>query len=141
VPTGIIVDLAREPEPITEKVPEQPKMKVAILSKLPTMTGTTRKRRMASVLKAILESVKTPPYFFAEASGSKSEEVPEIVVASTSAHTEAGSSEVVLEKLLEESLREKPSALAPEAPSQGDLDYIVRHASRKRLTEEQNAEV
>ena len=29
---------------------------------------------------------------------------------------------------------------APEAPSKG-LDYIVRHASRKQLTEEQIAEV
>jgi hypothetical protein len=42
---------------------------------------------------------------------------------------------------VKESLREKPTSPVPEAPSQGDLDYIVRHASRKQLSEEQIAEV
>jgi hypothetical protein len=70
VPTGIIADLAREPEPVIEKVPEQPKMKVTILPKLPTTTGTPRKRRMASIFEAVLESVKALPSS-AEASGSK----------------------------------------------------------------------
>jgi hypothetical protein len=141
VPTGIIADLAREPELVIEKVLEQPKMKVTILLKLPTITDTPRKRRMASVLEAILESLKTPPSSCAEAPGSKTEEVPKIITASTSAHTEAAPSEVVLENLTEESLPEKPSAPTPEAPSHGDLDYIVRHASRKHLIEEQIAEV
>jgi hypothetical protein len=103
-----------------------------------------RKRRMASVLEAILESVKTPPYSSTEASGSKTEEVPKIIATSTfqeSVKTPSCSSEVVPEKLMEESLPEKPSAPTPEAPSQGNLDYIVRHASRKQLTEEQIAEV
>jgi hypothetical protein len=116
-------------------------MKVAILPNLPSTIGTPRKRRMASVLEAVLESVKTPPSSSVEASGSKTEEVPKIITASTSAHAEAGSSEDVLEKLMEESLPEKPSAPAPEVPSQGDLDYIIRHASRQQLTEEQTAEV
>jgi hypothetical protein len=103
-----------------------------------------RKRRMASVLEAILESVKTPPYSSTEASGSKTEEVPKIIATSTfqeSVKTPSYSSEVVPEKLMEESLPEKPSAPTPEAPSQGNLDYIVRHASRKQLTEEQIVEV
>jgi hypothetical protein len=97
---------------------------------------------MASVLEAILESVKTPPYSSTEASGSKTEEVPKIIATSTfqeSVKTPSCSSEVVPEKLMEESLPEKPSAPTPEAPSQGNLDYIVRHASRKQLTEEQIA--
>jgi hypothetical protein len=114
LPTGIIVDLTIEPEPVTEKVPDQLKIKVAILSKLPSTTGTPRKRRMASVLEAVLESVKTPPSSSsAEASGSKTEEIPKIITDSTSTYTEAGSSEVVPEKLTEESLPEKPSAPAP----------------------------
>jgi hypothetical protein len=117
VPTGIIADVAREPEPVTEKVPEQPKMKVTILPKLPTITDTPRKRRMASVLEAILESVKTPPSSCAEAPRSKTEEVPKIITVSTSAHTEEGASEVVPENLMEESLPEKPSMPTPEAPS------------------------
>jgi hypothetical protein len=116
VPIGIIADLARVLEPVTEKVPEQPKMKVTILPKLPTTTGTPRKRRMASVLEAVLESVNTSPSSSAEAFGRKTEEVPKIITASTSAHPEAGPSEVVPENLMEESLPEKPSAPAPEAP-------------------------
>jgi hypothetical protein len=59
------------PEPVTEKVLEQSKMEVTILPKLPTTTGTPRKRRMASVLEAGLESMKTPPSSSVEASRSK----------------------------------------------------------------------
>jgi hypothetical protein len=96
---------------------------------------------MASVLEAVLESVKMPPSSSAEASGSKTKEVPKIITASTSAHAGAGPSEVIPENRTEESLPKKPSAPAPKAPSQGDLDYIVRHASGKQLTEEQIVEV
>ena len=69
--TEIIADLAREPEPVIEKVPEQPNMKAAILLKMPSTTGTPKKRRMTSILEAILESVKMPPSSSAEDSGSK----------------------------------------------------------------------
>jgi hypothetical protein len=141
VPTRIIADLARKPEPVVEKVPEQPKMKVTILPKLPTTTGTPRKRRMASVFEAVLESVNAPPSSSAEVSRSKTKDVPKMITASTSSHAEAGPSEAVPENHTEENLLEKPSAPAPEAPSQDDLDYIVRHASGKQLTEEQIAEV
>jgi hypothetical protein len=104
VPIEIIADLDRVPEAVIEKVPEQPKMKVTILPKLPTTTGTPRKRRMASVLEAVLESVKTPPSFSAVAFGRKTEEVPKIITASTSAHAEAGPPEVVPENITKESL-------------------------------------
>jgi hypothetical protein len=111
VPTGIIADPIKEPEPekVTEKVPEEPKMKVTILPKLPATAGTPRRRRMASVLEAVLESVRMPPPSV-EASGSKTEDVPKMITASTSAHAEAGPSEAVLENLTKESLPEKPSA-------------------------------
>jgi hypothetical protein len=143
VPIGTIADPTREPEPekVAEKVPEQSKMKVIVLPKLPATTGTPRKRRMASVLEAVLEYVKTPPPSSTEASRSKTEDVPEMIIASTSAHAEAGPSEAVPENHMEESLLEKPLVPTPEASSQGDLDYIVRHASRKQLSEEQIAEV
>jgi hypothetical protein len=85
VPTGIIANLAGESESMIGKVPEPPKMKAAILSKLPSTMGTPRKRRMASVLEAILESVKMPPSSSAEASGSKIEEAPKIITDSASA--------------------------------------------------------
>jgi hypothetical protein len=85
--------------------------------------------------------VKTPPPSSVEASRSKTEDVPKMIVASTSAHAEESPSKVVPENLTKESLVEKPSTPAPEASSQGDLDYIVRHASGKQLSEEQIAEV
>jgi hypothetical protein len=90
------------------------------------------RRRMASVLDVVLESVKTSPPTSAEASGGKIEDAREMVTASTSsAHAEAGPSETVPEKLVEENLPEKPTTSAPKAPPQSDLNFIVRHASRK----------
>jgi hypothetical protein len=89
-----IANRAREPESekVAKKLPEQPKMMVIALSKLSaTTTGTPRKRRMASVLDAVLESVKTSPPTFAKTSGSKIEDAREMVTASNSfAHAEAG---------------------------------------------------
>jgi hypothetical protein len=73
VPFGTIADPAREPEPekVAEKRQEQLKMKVAVPPKLSATIGIPRKRRMASVLEVVLESAKTPPPSFAEASRSK----------------------------------------------------------------------
>jgi hypothetical protein len=65
-----------------------------------------------------------------------------VVTASTaSIHAEAGSSGARLAKLIEESLPEKPTSPTPEAPSQSDLEYIVRHALGKQLSLEQIAKV
>jgi hypothetical protein len=139
MPTEAVADPAKEPE--LEKVAEQPKMLVTALSKLSaTTTATPRKRRMASVLDVVLKSVKTPPPTSAEASGGKIEDAEEMVTASTSAHAEAEPSEVVLGKLMEESLPEKPTTSSPEAPPQNDLNFIVRRASGKHLSAEQVAE-
>jgi hypothetical protein len=141
VPIETIADLAREPETekVAEKVLEQLKMKVTALPKLLATIGTPRKRRMASVLDAVLESVKTPPPSSAEASGCKTKDVSEMITASTSAHAEAGPSEIVPENLVEESIPENPSASAPKAPSSSDLNFIVRHALGKHLSTEQAA--
>jgi hypothetical protein len=94
---------------------------------------------MASVLEAVLESVKTPPPS-AEATGSKTERVTEIITVSTSAHAEAGPSKTTPESLVKESLQEEPLTPAPEAPSRSDLNFIIRHASRKQLSAEQVTE-
>jgi hypothetical protein len=61
--------------------------------------------------------------------------------SASSIHIEAGPLGATPVELVKESLPEKPTSLAPEAPSQGYLDYIVRHASGKRLSEEQIAKV
>jgi hypothetical protein len=59
----------------------------------------------------------------------------------TSTHAVASSSEAKLKNHAEEILLEGPSAPALEAPSQSDLNYIVRHASGKQLSKEQIAKV
>jgi hypothetical protein len=106
-----------------------------------TATTTPRKRRMASVLDVVLESVKTPTSAFAEASGGKIEDAREVVTTSASSvHADVGSSEATPLKLVEESLPEKPTTPAPEVTPQGDLNYIVQHASGKPLSVEQLAE-
>jgi hypothetical protein len=58
-----------------------------------------------------------------------------------SIHVESRSSEAAPVKLVEESLLEKTMSSVPGAPPQGDLNYIVRHASRKQLSADQIAEV
>jgi hypothetical protein len=134
MPIEVSADSVKELE--SEKTTEQPKVLVTTLSKLSaTATSTPRKRRMASVLDVVLESVKTPPSASAEASGEKIEDAREVVIGSISSiHAEAGPSEAAAEKLVGESLPEKPTRPAPEAPPQGDLNYIVRHALGKQLS-------
>jgi hypothetical protein len=99
MPIEAIADPAREPEPekVVQKVPEQPKMMVTALPKLSATTGTPRKRRMASVLEVVLESVKMTPPSSAEAS------------ASSSAHAKARLSEIAPESCGREPSRETVS--------------------------------
>jgi hypothetical protein len=78
MPIEASADPVKEPE--SEKAAEQPKVLVTVLPKLSaTATTTPRKRRMASVLDAVLESVKTPTLASAEASGNKIEDAREVV--------------------------------------------------------------
>jgi hypothetical protein len=112
------------------------------LTSTPTTTITPKKRRMASVLDAVLKSTKMPTPASAEASDKKIEDVREVMAASASSiHIEVGPLGATPAELVKESLPEKPTSPVPVAPAQGDLDYIVRHASRKRISEEQIAEV
>jgi hypothetical protein len=88
---------------------------------------------MASVLDAVLKSMKAPTPTTVEASSEKIEDAREAVSASASfIHAEAGPSGTA---------PEKPTSPVPEAPPQGDLNYIIRHASRKQLSACQIAEV
>jgi hypothetical protein len=71
-----------------------------------TATMTPRKRRMASVLDAVLESMKTPTPASAKALDEKIKDAKEVVTASTpSIHVEAGPSGVAPVKLVGESSR------------------------------------
>jgi hypothetical protein len=111
---------------------------------------TPRKMRMASVLDAVLESVKTSAPASAKALSTQakdSRKTTDAIMAHTPA--EAGPSEAPAEArpsetapiaLEKESVPEKSESPAPEVPVK-ELEFIVRHASRKQLSEEQAAEV
>jgi hypothetical protein len=72
----------------------------------------------------------------------KIENTREVITASaTTVLAKAGPSRATPVRLMEESLLEKSTSPAPEAPPHGDLEYIVRHASGKQLSLEQIAEV
>jgi hypothetical protein len=105
---------------------------------------TPKRRRMASVLDVVVETTKalTP---------APVKKVVEAAIAHT--ETEAGPSVPVETKLaaieqraeeespdinvaLEKNVAKEAKSPAPEAPSE-DLDYIIRHASGKRLSKEE----
>jgi hypothetical protein len=113
MPIEASADLVKELE--SEKATEQPKVLVTALPKLSTTATTTpRKRKMDSVLDDVLESVKTPPPTSAEASSGRIEDAREVVTTIiSSAHGEAGPSEASPEKLVGESLPEKPTTPTP----------------------------
>jgi hypothetical protein len=121
--------------------PELPK-----ISKVPATTP--KRRRMASVLDAVMESTRAltpaPAKKVVEAATAHVEAkagplVPtEAVPARIEQRTEQESPDVglILEK---KDALEKVKSSTPEAPSE-DLDFIIRHASGKRLSEEEITE-
>jgi hypothetical protein len=121
--------------------PELPKV-----SKAPAITP--KRRRMASVLDAVLESTRAstpaPAKGTAEAATVRVEievrpSVPtKAEPAGTEQRTEQRSSDASL-ALDKKDAPEKVKSPTPEAPSK-DLDFIIRHASGKRLSEEEIAE-
>jgi hypothetical protein len=109
---------------------------------------TPRKRRMVSVLDVVMESVKTSNPASTEAlstEGKASKKSVEAAMVQTISETgpsevpaEARPSEsapIILEK---EGASEKPKSPASEAHAK-ELEFIVRHASGKKLSEEQIA--
>jgi hypothetical protein len=133
--TGLPKTLSLPPEPELLKV-----------SKAPVITP--KRRRMASVLDAVMESTRastpTPAKETAKAATARAEPEagPSVFIETEPARTgrsvEQGSSDVglVLEK---EDTPKKIESPTPEAPCEG-LDFIIRHASAKRLSEEEIAE-
>jgi hypothetical protein len=115
------------------------------------LAATPKRKRMASVLD-LLEMIKassSTPGKVAKASKVQIEtetKPTEVEASASQASVEAGPSEPTKEKPLETGekapeeeaiewiLPEKVAAPTPEAPSE-DLDYIIRHASGKRLSE------
>ena len=129
---GLSKILSPPPEPELSKV-----------SKIPAITP--KRRRMASVLDAIIESTKvqTPASKLDKEGGTpkKSDEArisPDTAEARPPTCTKANplGATLILEK---ESAPGKIKSPTPEAPTE-ELDFIVRHASGKQLSEEQIAE-
>jgi hypothetical protein len=117
------------------------------------LAATPKRRRMASVLD-VLETVKassSTPGKITKASKMQIEaktKLTEAEAAMSQASAEAKPSEPAKEKpseigekaaeeeAIEQTLPEKAAAPTPEATSE-DLDYVIRHASGKRLSEEE----
>jgi hypothetical protein len=117
------------------------------------LAATPKRKRMASVLD-VLETIKASSSTsgkVAKASKAQIETETKLTEAEATtswADTEAGPSEPAKEKsseigekaaeeeAIEQILPEKAAAPTPEAPSK-ILDYIIRHASGKRLSEEE----
>jgi hypothetical protein len=114
--------------------------------------ATLKRRRMANVLDVVLETAKTlssTPRKIAEASKAQPEaeaKQAEVEAATIEAETEARPLEptetepvVIEEKEAEQIASKKVEASATEA-SKESTDYIIRHASGKRLSQEEKLE-
>jgi hypothetical protein len=116
-------------------------------------TATPKRRRMENVLDVVLETTKSlspaPSRKIAEVSKAQPEaemKQAEVGAAKIQAETEAGPSEptetepaVVEEKATEQIASERVETPASEA-SKESTDYIIRHASGKRLSQEEKLE-
>jgi hypothetical protein len=137
------------------KIPEilSPSTEATVPKTQKSSTTTPNRRRMTNVLDVVLETTKTlsstPSRKIIEASKAQPEvetNQAEVEAATIQAETEAGPSEptetepsVVEEKATEQIVSEKVEAAATEA-SKESTDYIIRHASGKRLSQEEKLE-
>jgi hypothetical protein len=131
-----------------------PSAEVTVPKAQKDLTTTPKRKRMVNVLD-VLEKIKissSTPGKIAEASKTRIEtKQTEAEAAKSHAETKAGPSEPAKEKSLEtgeeetereateQILSEQTATPTPEASSE-ILDYIIRHASGKRLSEEEKRE-
>jgi hypothetical protein len=128
-------------QPKTLSPPPEPEL--SKVSKIPAITP--KRRRMASMLDTVIESTKVQtPASKLDKEGDipkKSDEArisPDTAEAGPPTCTEAKPSGATL--ILEKEIAlEKIKSPTPEAPTE-ELDFIIRHASGKQLSEEQIAE-
>jgi hypothetical protein len=150
------VDSVKETEVERTKILEvtSPSAEVIVSKAQKVLTVTPKRKRMVNILD-VLETIKTSsstPKKTTEASKTQIEaKLSEAEAAKSQAETEAGPSEPAKEKSLEigeeetekevaeQILSEKTAIPIPEASSEA-LDYIVRHASGKRLSSEEKRE-
>jgi hypothetical protein len=137
------------------KMPEilSPSTEATVPKTQKSSATTPKRRRMANVLDVMLETAKTlsstPSRKIVEASKAQPEaetKQAEVEATTIQAETEAGPSEptetepvVAEEKMVEQIASEKVEAAATEA-SKETTDYIIRHASGKKLSQEEKLE-
>jgi predicted P-loop ATPase len=132
------------------KMPEilSPSSEVIVPKAQKGSAATPKRRRMANVLDVVLETAKTlsfvPSRKIAEASIAQPEaktKQAEVEVATIEAETGVGPTEPTKAEpaIVEEKATEQVKASAPEA-SKENIDYIICHASRKRLSQEEKLE-
>jgi hypothetical protein len=130
---------AKGPEPELPKILSPPaEAELPKVAKAPTTTP--KRRRMASVLDAIMETTRalTPPPAKKVAetatARAKTEAGPSVPVEAEPGATEQRAEQESLDTgmaLEKKDAPEKARSPIPEAPSE-DLDFIIRHASKKR---------
>jgi hypothetical protein len=123
-----------------------PESELPKVSKVPAITP--KRRRMASVLDAVLESARAPtPASAKEAAEATITHVevkagPSVAIETgpieTRQNIEQGPSDVAL-VLEKEDAPRKVESPTPEGSTE-ELDFIIRHASGKKLSEEEIAE-
>jgi hypothetical protein len=102
-----------------------------------TVSAVTPKkgRRMANVLDVVLRPSKMATPAPARVSKDNVGELEEVVAVSAAPDcAKAGPSKIRPTEQISKSLLEKLSLPIPKAASTGDLEFIIRHASRKQLT-------
>jgi hypothetical protein len=140
-------DVAKEPK--LEKTVMLPKVlstsiKVELPKVIKAPATTPKRRRMASVLDAVIQTTKAltpaPAKKVVEAATAeaKVEALPivpaETKLAATEQRAEEGSPDTGV--AVEKSIAKEAKSSVPKALSEG-LDYIIRHASGKKLSEEE----
>jgi hypothetical protein len=100
-----------------------------------------KRRRMANVLDTVLGPSKVATPAPIRISKDKAGELEKAIDESIAPDcTKVGPSESMPIEQVRESLSEKLSSPIPEAVSPGDLEFIIRHASKKQMTKKQIAE-
>jgi hypothetical protein len=127
-----------------------PSAEVAVSKAQKGLTATPKRKRMASVLD-VLESVKTSSSIPSGKIAEVETKPAEVEAAAGQGSVEARPSEptdkqpsefeekVVEEEAIEQSLPKKTPALVPEALKE-NIEYIICHASGKKLSKEEERE-
>jgi hypothetical protein len=158
VPTAEPVETPKNAAEAKEKAVKKPELEETMVppeilspleeAKLPKMAKapakTLKRRRMASVLDAVMETTKaltpTPTKKVAEVAiiHTKTEAGPSVPTETKPTATEDNAEQESpnASMAVEQDVKEKAKSPVPEAPSK-DIDFIIRHASGKRLSEEE----